>query len=194
MCSESRARLYKDVISTNQTDETMCNMTAAAAHSAEWMEKDESRTSRHMRSRAASVSWLCSYWKRSVRHAFGYYIYYIVLFFCFYSGKRKKNSPHMALCVYFLRESSFFFVFSLSTCFSAFCSSCLRNGDFWDVSRILEKRAWASSCRCCHCAPWHIHPEVFFLFPTMEEKKSSDWMKNDKIPCSESWFPALFQL
>lgn len=34
MCCESRARLYKDVISTNQTDETMCNVTAAAAHSA----------------------------------------------------------------------------------------------------------------------------------------------------------------
>jgi hypothetical protein len=85
-----------------------------------------------------------------------------------------------------LRESSFFSVFSLSTCFSAFCSSCLRNGDFWDVSRILEKRARASSCRCCHCAPWHIHPEVFFFF--------FQWWKKKKFRLNEKRQNSLFRV
>jgi hypothetical protein len=166
----------------------------AAAHSAEWMEKDESHTSRQMRSSRLSLMAVQLLKKIRQARVWVLYLLYCFVFLFLFRKKKEKNSPHMALCVYFLRESSFFSVFSLSTCFSAFCSSCLRNGDFWDVSRILEKRARASSCRCCHCAPWHIHPEVFFFFSNDGRKKSSDWMKNDKIPCSESRFPALFQL
>lgn len=124
-----------------------------------------------------------------------YLLYCFVCFLVFFPEKERKiHHTWRSVCIFWASFFLFFLrLFLDQLVFPHFALPLWETSDFWDVSGILEKRARVSSCRCCHCAPWHIHPEVFFFFFFLQRwKKNFRLNENDKIPCSESRFPALF--
>lgn len=140
---------------------------------------------------AASVSWLCSYWKRSVRHAFGYYIYYIVFFFCFFvlfRRKKGKFTTHGALCVYFLRVFFLFRFFFINLFFRILLFLFEKRRFLRCQSNIRKESPGLILMPLLSLRSLTYSSGSFFFFSNDGRKKNSDWMKTIKflVPSRDS--------